>query len=327
MLTHPVLAQLTILHPNFELVNSFPVPDELDDPMGDILFSEDGSIVWVIEGSESDGAAVFTATVTRDSEGNVTGFGTFTQVFAFPNLDTGLIFSPAGDALFFFAEGIGHRQTNGTIEVVEPDSDFDYGGLAFLPPGYPNAGDILFSSYNENIVYQHGVTADGDGSYTVEALGTSWADLSAAFEDDGQIGDIILLAQGLLAGNAMIAVYGDEPDASEPVTLVYFPVGADGLPAGSGAPTPTTFATGVPGAWGVSEDPVTGNLWLVDFDADPGGDLAFYQIAGPDLPAPATPVPTLGNGALVLLVLVFLIAGGLASRRNNILAPARNRQV
>ncbi|MFT5710243.1 MAG: hypothetical protein ACI8QT_000937 [Halioglobus sp.] len=130
-----VLAQVSVVEPGFEIISTFDVPAGLTSSLGTMLFSNDGNTAYILDESEESDSAVWSATVTRNARGDVTGFGSFTQVFAFSNMDTGLELGPGTGTFFFAIEegGIGQRLTSGTVETtaVSPYDD-EYGGLAFI---------------------------------------------------------------------------------------------------------------------------------------------------------------------------------------------------
>ncbi len=272
MYSWTALAQLIVEEPGYQIINTFGVPAGLSSSLGTMLFSADGNTVYIIENSEDADAAISSAIVVRDGNGDVIGFGTFTQVFAHPNLDSGLEFGPGTDTYFFRVEPerIGQRLTNGSIETtIITGYDGYYGGLGFIPPGYTNGGDIVTAAYNEYYeLYKHDVTPDGDGSFTVNGAGTLYADFTAA--DEYYVSDIVFITSGHLAGNAMVSLYYGTN------SLVYFPIDADGLPVGGVSVTPQVFASGSTGAWGVAVDPVTDNIWMIDYYET--GGIALTQI-------------------------------------------------
>jgi len=305
---HAVLA-LDVLDGRFVLINEFDPPAELTEPFGDLMFSSDGNLAYVIDRSEDSSAAVWVATVTRDATGNVTGFGTFTQTFADEDIDTGLTFGPGTDTFVYrtAGDGIAQRFNNGAIED-RPITDYDpsFGGLTFVPGMFSNGGDIVSVSYDEGVLYQHPTVADGDGSFTIGTPAV-FADLSSSI-GTFTIGDAEYITSGPLAGTMMVAAYNSSATAD----LYYFPINSStGLPAQGLTPTPVAFANNGDGeAWGVATDPVTGNIWLIDFD---GTDSDLFQIAS-NLP-PAQAVPAAGPVALLWLALLMLAIGAIIHRR------------
>lgn len=302
-------AQLVVDDPNYEIVNTFPVPADLNSELGTMMFSADGNTVFIIDGTEELGSTVSSAAVTRNARGDVVSFGAFTEFFQYDYLDTGLEYGPGTDTLFFkiYTDEIGQCLSNGTIETTTVTGyDGDYGGLAFIPPGFANAGNLVTGAYEEYYtLWQHQVTPDGDGSFTVNGAGTLYADFTNA--DEYYVSDLVFITSGSLAGNAMVAIY----NGSNSNSLVYFPIGADGLPVGGVDVTPTVFASGYTGAWGVAVDPVSNNIWMVDYDET--GGVAMTQI-GALARGGASPsgIPTVPAYGLILSALGLVL---LASRR------------
>lgn len=262
-------AQLQVLDPRFEVFNEFPVPADLNPNLGDLMFGADGSITYVVTASESSLSAVWAAAVVRDAAGGVISFGTFSEVFVDPMIDTGLTLAPGSDTLFYrVLNAIAQRRADGAIEQ-EPIVDYGgtFGGLAFLPAGYPNAGSLLSASYGEAAVYLHPVSDDGDGTFTIGEP-TLWADLGLGVDD---LGDVEVVASGPLAGSLLGTSF-----SADPATLFTLEIDpATGLPAGGTTPAVTAFATGLSNGWGVAIDPITGNPWSIRFSA---GSPALIQI-------------------------------------------------
>lgn len=270
---HAVSA-LEVLDNRFELINEFDAPAELTAAFGDLLFSADGNLAYIIDQSEDSPSAVWMASVARDDAGNVSGFDTFTQVFADVGIDTGLSFGPGTDTFVYRTEvnGITQRLNDGTIEG-RPITNYDpsFGGLTFVPEAFSTGGDIVSVSYNEGVLYQHPTAPDGDGSFTINDP-TTFADFSGSI-GTSTIGDVAYVTSGPLAGTMMITAYNN----SDTADIYHFPIdSATGLPAEGLTPTPVPFVNnGDNEAWGVATDPVTGNIWLIEFDGT-GSD--FFQI-------------------------------------------------
>ena len=204
LLSFNAFSQLTDLAANSAIFNRFEDPAGVAVAYGDLLFSNDGDLVYLIVDSEELTGYVMTASVTRNINGNVIGFGTFTQLFAADNIDTGLTFAPGSDTLFFhqYDIGIGQRDAADNQEVYSiVNYDDDYGGLAFIPAQYSNAGKMLKADYVNNQLWMHDVAADGDDTFTLSPA-TLVSDL-----DTAALGDIEYITTGPLANNIIAADY------------------------------------------------------------------------------------------------------------------------
>lgn len=301
-----VFSQLVIEDDRFEIVNTFTLPTGATPEICDLHFSPDGNTAYLSSDCEDRSSEIVSASVQRSSGGDVVGFGTFATVFAEALIDSGLQFGPGTDTFFYWVEdgGIGQRPTGGPQELVAPtDYSYEYGGLEFIPPGYPNAGGLLHSNYGEGMIFLHAVTYDGDGTFTVAAGSSVWADLSSTVGTD-VIGDVEILTSGPLAGHALVALYdGDD-------SLGVFPISAAGTPARGGGVDVDVLASGTSNAWGVEQDPTTGNLWAVIYE-DEDDVTVLVQIRSR---AQVLEVPLSRSGQIVFLALLG-VAGLLISRR------------
>lgn len=242
---------------NAVVLNYFVDPSDSRLELGDLLFSPDGSSVKLIVGSETNASAAITADVFRDLNKNVIGFSLWTEDFAALNMDTGLEYAPDSNTLFYHQTdlGIGQRTDNGAQETyVIQNYNAEYGGLAFVPNKYNNAGDLLKSEYEDGRLFLHPVSDDGDDTFTISPANLV-SQLPAA-----NSGDIQYITTGLLKDHIAVAQYGDEESAVyliavDPIT---------GLPSMN--PETTVFLGNTSGAWGLTTDPITGNMWLIDYD-------------------------------------------------------------
>ena len=130
-------ANATTLHlPGFVEVNQIQLPDGVPSPLGDIMFSDDGTTMFILGGSEGVNSGVWTVPVIRDATGSVTALGAATHLFSFPLMDTSLEIKPGTETLFFRIAGepsqdvvVGERLPDGTITVfTSPGGELLYGG-------------------------------------------------------------------------------------------------------------------------------------------------------------------------------------------------------
>lgn len=288
--------------PGFVEINQFALPSGVPAPLGDVLFSADGSTLFILGASEAPTSGVWKVPVTRDAAGNVVSLGAATSVFTSdsPPLDTSLELRPGTTDTFFFrgVDGqVGQRRPDGTIDAVAVPGATFFGGAAFVPGSLPGAGDLLVSNWDTGVIQSMSFTVEADGSFSIGA---------PAFYSNtqtGAAGDIHFVPAGPFGAfvddlmftdwdNGIIGIVDIDP--------------ATGAPAGGGAsPTITQFAhdLGV-GPWGLEFDPVSGNLFIANWNGSPSN--SFIQI-GVAVPAPAT---------LSLMTMAMLAL--LAFRRNRL---------
>ena len=251
---------ITTVQDGFIIVNEFVEPTGKTRALGDMLFSADGDTVYVLSDSESSSSYVSTASLTRNSDGDVVGFGTFSQLFAAEYMDTGLTFAPGSNTLFYrrsvspSENYISHRLEQDFIEeTLISGYDTHFGGLAFIPDQYIFANNLIAVSFNDQTLNMHLVTDDMDGTFTVSPSATQVAALSST------IGDVEYITTGALKHTMIIATYADAE-----ASLVMIPVNSvNGLPNPN--PATTVIAAGSDGAWGVAIDPITDNIWSIDY--------------------------------------------------------------
>lgn len=252
--------------PYCHIIGEFGVPAGLTEPLGDMMFNNDGSVVYFVDRSEYDDSAVWSAPVIRDGGGNVTGFGSMTLLFADDYIDTGLEFAPGSTTMFYRGWGpneaaIAQRRADGAIEYTEIyNYEAYFGGLAFVPTGYSSFGNLVSTSYYDEAMYSHMVTDDGDGTYTV-ADGTLFADLSGSGLADS-MGDVEFVTSGYLADSLLIAFHDYVGNTISFIDLDP----STGLPAEGPTPTVHPLLTGTTEAWGIAVDPVTGYVWATMYE-------------------------------------------------------------
>lgn len=277
-------AQAIVLDlPGYAVVNQFGLPAGVPAPLGDVLFSHDGNTLYILGNSEGSGSGVWQTPVNRDASGNVTSLGPATNIFtsADPSLDTSLEFRPGTSNTFFFRaiDGVvGQRRPSGIIDsTTVPGADF-YGGAAFVPGSLPNAGDLLVGSWAGGEIQTMSFTVNPDGTFSLGA---------PAFYSNtqpGATGDMHFVPTGAFVDDLMFTNWDDGTIGIvdiDPLT---------GAPVGGGImPTITQFAhdLGV-GPWGLEFDPISGNLFVSNWEGSPAD--TFIQISGfpPPVPAPAT---------------------------------------
>jgi hypothetical protein len=312
------LAQFEVVDPRFEIVDEIVFPAGFTSEICDIHFTDDGSQAFIVDDCEDSDAGIWRVDVLRDGSDRVTGFAAPVQLNTpGEELDAGLVLAPNGQTLFTWVYDVGIGQLvslTGAVEVTPvANYDPDYGGLDLLPSG-PNAGDIVHSDYDLAQLYRHSYTPDGDDSYTVDPVGVLYADFSGSL-GSSVLGDVLFPTRGPLAGNALLALYNDSTTQQ---SVAYFPLGADGEPADGVSPALSFLVSGNNSVWGLAQDPLTGDLWLVDYGAD-SGDILFTVLGETD--AGSFAIPALGVAGQLALACLTALVGVVALRSASVRAP------
>lgn len=297
-------AALTLHVDGYAVVNELATPSAVPFPIGDMTFSPDGNTAYFLGGSEGTGSGVWSAPVTRDISGTVTGFGAATNLFYEGNLDSGLLFYPGSTTLMYRGQepssqepSIGQRQDNGAIEhkyIINYDGALG-GGMTVVPSKYTNGGSLLSTSYGDEDMYLHTVVDDQDGTYTI-GEGEFYGGTISGF------GDVAFVLTGGLADSVLYAdYYYDEVRffAVDPQT---------GLPVGGTSLNPSTFMSwsSLEGPWGLEIDPITNNIFVMLFDP------VTAPIVQVSAAANAVPEPS------SLIALTLLCGGALIRRRRRL---------
>lgn len=264
---------LEVVHPNFIILNTFDLVSlhdpQLDQRLGDIWFSADGTTAFVVDRAQQSDATLWSLPVTRSVSGDVTGFGTPTLVFTENQLETGLA-QYDGDTTWFFRSsnlGIGQRDEFGNVEYFEPNYDVSGGGMTIIPPGFPNSSQLLSADEEGRDVWRHPVSNDGDGTYTIGAGVRVVVNVTTTGED---LYDLAYVQTGVLEGSLLAATEVDEDG-------LYGELRAYALDPATGQAVGGLFADGVriaqtsscarnhscPDPFGLDIDPVTGNIWVM----------------------------------------------------------------
>lgn len=277
--------------PGLELVQMWSATSMgIPTPLGGITFSANGSLILVGAASNMASGSLYAIPVNRNAQTQkITGLSAPFVFAPAPNIDGGLAHS---NGTWFYSRqplnAVGQfRESTGTsYSSPLPSVLQSTGGLTFVPPGLPNTGTLLVSSFG----------AGGISSVSTSAAGNGFLNMGAAVPfaalPPGQEG-LAFIPIGPRAGDLLVANYSGSSVGImdiDPTT---------GLPVGGVAnPSMMTLITDWVGSEGVTCDPVTGDLFLTQY-----GD-AIAHIAGLDslasLTASATSV-AISAGASVTL--------------------------
>lgn len=298
---------LSVVDPNYQLVNIINPPDDTTLPLGDLLFSSDGGAARYIHFSEASTSQIRSMSVTRAPGGVVTGFGAplldFTHAFA----DTGMEIIPGDTTLLFTqsrnpgfdnsASVVQRRTSDNTTFTMQMSATANFSGATFAPASSPlGSTTLLLGLYNEQRIIHRtlddaGQGGAGDGFYALTGGGV-FLDLTAFVLNPGELaiqpGDMQFITSGPYAGDLLLADY----DNYRVLILDIDPM--TGLPAGGVSnpsfqvlldmsdenPIPYSDYDATP--WGLEIDPVNGNIFVVGFDTP-----RFIQI-GLSIPEPSS---------------------------------------
>ncbi len=287
---------------NFQVKNTFSAASlGLPGPLGGLLFSADGGVLYVVGASESTRSALYAVPVARNPATNeVTALGpaaSVTKVFdgnpATPGLDAGFDFGPAGTLFYTYWSSNRLGQRPGGIAGAETQFDMatvgvptSIAGLTFSPHRVDPAtgfGRMQISSWSGANLYEVPLAPAGGGIYTPGQVS-----LFVTLPRQGT-GSIQYVPSGPLAGNLMYVNYNvGEVRLLTIDRATGLPVDRlTGQPAlGTTTPTDTRFASDVGGAWGLEFDPRTNDFFLATFNGDPANTI--IQIGGRGFPPPTT---------------------------------------
>jgi hypothetical protein len=176
---------------------------------------------------------------------------------------------------------VGERTSDGTITLFQADGAASWGGLAFVPLGLPNEGDLLVGNW-QGPINSHSLTDNLDGTFTLtpgsQTLYTE-IDTSGGFT---AIGDLHFIPSAWPFANDLMFTNWNGSDSLGGTIEIVDIDPSTGLPVGGGfPPIITPFASGFGfGPWGLEFDPITNDLFvsILDFSFDPTGII--IQISG-----------------------------------------------
>lgn len=168
-----------VVHPPFQADYSVHVLGSvpgLPPKYGGLTFLAGNPSVLVIGGDANDlPGRLYSVGVVRGGDQHITGFSGAAAFFAeAPNNDGGVVYGPGG-VLFLARWPVnelgqikpGSTATDKVIGLGQFEVAASPGGLMFVPPGYPGAGQLKLVSWSGGQFYTIGLAADGQGTYNV----------------------------------------------------------------------------------------------------------------------------------------------------------------
>lgn len=249
----------------------------------------------LIGGSANNAAGLlYSIGVTRGAGNHITGFTGTASVYAEAAFNDGGVQYGPGGVLFLTRYPVNEiGQTKPGSAITDKIVDMDplgvassLGGLAFVPAGFPGAGQLKLVSWSGGQWYTAAYAPDGSGTYDI---------ISAAFYDTivgGPEGIAYVPLGSPLFPAASLLV--SEYSAGKVAT---YEVDANGDPI---IATRKDFITDLTGAEGAFIDPLTGDFLFSTFGG--GNQVVVVQgfAAPPPIPLPPT-VLLFGSGLVGLI--------------------------
>ena len=251
---------------------------------GGIAFLAGDPNTLLIGGSANGSSGgIYAVGVTRDAQHHITGFSPTSTVYASaPDIDGGLQYGPGG---VLFATGYpnnslleylpGSTSPDKTVDLTALGITSSVGSLAFVPAGFPGAGNLVIASYSSGEVYTAAFSPDGSGTYNIGP-----ATLQSTLTGSGPEGIAYIPAgSALFSGPSMLVAEYSSGKISA------YQVGANGEPV---AASRQDFVQGLTGAEGALIDPLTGDFLFSTY----GGSNHFVEVQGFNAPPSTVPEPS-----------------------------------
>jgi len=254
-------------------------PPGVPSPLGGVTFlAGDPNTLLVGGAANSASGAIYSIGLTRDAEGQITGYAGTASLFATaPYIDGGLAYGPGGT--LFFAAYPTHQvgqilpgSTSPDLVLSLPSSSIasSLGTLNFVPEGFPGAGSMRLMSYNGGGFYSVIMVPRGDGTFDL----TEFQLLSNPGGGPEGFVYVPIGSPGFAVPSMLVSEYGS--GAVRTYVIDAF-----------GAPVPASqrnFITGLSGAEGATLDPQTNDFVFSTFS---GGDRIIL-VRGFVIPEPST---------------------------------------
>jgi hypothetical protein len=263
----------------YELGSVPGVPDHLG---GCVIAHDDPNTLYFAGDSESETGALYAIAVDRDACHHIVGWkGTATKIATTPYIDANLVYT-ANNVLFYsgwpqyeLSQLLpGAASPARTVDLMGLGMTDSAGGLGFVPPSLPAAGQLRAVGWPEGLWYHIDYRAEGDLF--------SIASLTSTIELTGGPGGFAYVPAGspLFPKQSVI-----EAEWSVDKVSTY-------EVDGQGDPILTTrkeFFTQFPKPWGAYFEPVTGDYMFLTWGWPPPDRVFIVQ--GFEKPPPPSAIP------------------------------------
>ena len=277
-------AHAQIIAPTFAADYSFidlGTPLGIPGPFGGLtLLNSTGNTLLLGGSANTSGGAIYSIPITRDGGGHISGFGGVATLFASaPQIDGGLAYGPGG-VLF------STTFSNNSLVQYKPGSNApdkiiglsalgvasSTGTVAFVPAGFPGAGEIRILSYNGGGFYSGSLTPDGLGTFDLMSV---MLQVTTGFGPEGLAyvpsGSPVFTGQ-----NALISEYLAGRVSAYGLDTLGFPIPA----------SRQDFVTGLAGAEGAFTDSATGDFLFSTFNG--GNKVIVVRGFAASIPEPGS---------------------------------------
>ncbi|MFL6375611.1 MAG: carboxypeptidase-like regulatory domain-containing protein [Pyrinomonadaceae bacterium] len=239
---------------------------------------DDPNVLLIGGAANGSTGAIYQIGVVRDAATkHITGFSGTATLYPSAgstlgqNNDGGVIFGP-GNVLFttgfpinqLFESKPGSAAPDKTIDLTPLGIGSSVGSVAFVPNGFPGAGQMKIVSYSASTWYSTTIAPDANGTYDV----TSATSITPVGTGPEGIAFVPLNSPVFAPGsfNALVALFG-----SGKVVTFQLDLNGDPVPASS-----RDFITGLSGAEGAFIDTLTGDFLFSTF----GGSAQVIRVGG-----------------------------------------------
>jgi hypothetical protein len=267
-----------------------PVPGVPDPLGGCVIKYDDPNTLWIAGGSEHPEGQIYSIGVERDACGHIIGFqGTAQLVAQTPYVDANLVYGPAHLLLYtqWPEYKISQLPDGASASALDTDllalgipnvGDQGPGGIGFVPPSLPAAGELRIVTWPAGLWYHVAATLGGNGLYDITAISQH----GQLANGPGGFAYVPAGSPGFAAQSLIISEWSPTDLSQDRVTT--YEVDDQGDPA---LGTRKEFFTKFPRPWGAYFEPLTGDFLFLTWGAAPPDRVYIVQGFVPPPPPPS----------------------------------------